>query len=427
MFRMFQTPALIATAMAMISTTLFAAESATIKLTVSARAIDRVNAPVKASITLPKSFEGKKTSVALKDEAGNELIGQITAPELLAPPVAAAPAGVRGELHFILPKLAAGKSLALVATITETDKAPAISFSAVDKPGEYTEIKLGVKPVLRYMCAPLDESSPENRSTTFKPYHHVYDPKGERLVTKGPGGLFPHHRGLFYGFNKISYESGGKKMQADTWHCNKGEYQSHEGTLAMEFGPVLARQRVAINWHGQDSLVFAEEERELTVYDVPGGRLIEFASRLISQVGKVKLDGDPQHAGFQFRASQEVPDKSAKETYYLRPDGKGEPGKFRNWPADKTHVNLPWHALSFVIGDQRYTCCYLDRPQNPKESRFSERDYGRFGSYFEYELDSGRPLDVNYRIWLQEGEMTVAAVAALDDEFVTPAEVVIAR
>jgi hypothetical protein len=402
-----------------------AAETTTLKLTVSAGKFDRVNAPVRASLTLPAALEKKTVSVVFKDEDGNAYPGQITGPALLAPPVSAAPASYRCELHFVLPKLAAGKLLALTATVSDEAKPARESFALVDKPGEYAEITLGEKPVLRYMCAPLDESSAEKRSATFKPYHHVYDPAGERLVTKGAGGLFPHHRGLFYGFNRISYELDGKKMQADTWHCNKGEYQSHEGTLATELGPLLARQRVAIDWHGQDKQVFAKEQRELTVYNTPGGRLIEFASRLTSAAGKVKLDGDPQHAGFQFRASQEVPDKTKSQTYYLRPDGKGEPGKFRNWPADKEHVNLPWHALCFVLGDQRYTCCYLDRPGNPKEARFSERDYGRFGSYFEYELDAGKPLDVNYRIWLQAGEMSGPAVQALDEDFVSPASAVV--
>ena len=54
--------------------------------------------------------------------------------------------------------------------------------------------------------------------------------------------------------------------------------------------------------------MFAKELREITVYHVPDGRLIEFASRLESVIGTVKLDGDPQHAGFHFRAAQEVAD-----------------------------------------------------------------------------------------------------------------------
>ena len=158
----------------------------------------------------------------------------------------------------------------------------------------------------------------------------------------------------------------------------------------------------------------------MTVYNLRTGTLIEFASRLESTVSHLKLDGDPQHAGFQFRASQEVPDKTKDLTYYLRPDGKGEPGKFRNWPDDKQHVNLPWNALSFVLDDQRYTCCYLDHPLNPKETRYSERDYGRFGAYFVAELMVKEKLDLNYRIWLQNGEMTVEQVQTYSNDFVTP-------
>ena len=76
-------------------------------------------------------------------------------------------------------------------------------------------------------------------------------------------------------------------------------------------------------------------------------------------------------------------------------------------------------------GEQRFTCCYLDRPQNPKEARFSERDYGRFGSYFEFEIDTNKPLDLNYRIWLQEGEQTVEGVQSIADNFVTPVMAVV--
>ncbi len=46
---------------------------------------------------------------------------------------------------------------------------------------------------------------------TFKPFHNVYDPvKGEIVLTNSSAktdkdGLFPHHRGLFFGFNKVTY------------------------------------------------------------------------------------------------------------------------------------------------------------------------------------------------------------------------------
>src|SRR5208337_3925713 len=182
---------------------------------------------------------------------------------------------------------------------------------------------------------------------TFKVFHHLYDPAGTRFVTNPglAGGLYPHHRGIYYGFNQITYGDGKK---ADVWHGTTGDaYQAHEKFLAVEAGPVLGRHRLEIAWHaGKD--VFAKEERELTVYNVPGGQLVEFASRLRAAGGKVKLSGDPQHAGFHFRAAQEVAAQTAKQTYFVRPDGPGKPGETRNWdPKHPEHKDLPWNAMSF--------------------------------------------------------------------------------
>ena len=395
----------------------FAQDSHTLSITVAAGKHDRKETPVKVAVQLPRELRGALI-VPLKTPGGETIIGQLSTSGGLAFDAPGAGEGRVGRvLHFVLPQLAAGQTLMLTGEVT-LDVRPALTaFVWKESGGQATELTYGDRPVLKYMHPTLDESSKEARAETYKPYHHVYEPRGKFLITKGAGGLFPHHRGLFFGFNKISY---GEGKTADTWHCNNGEFQSHEKSLKSDTGPVLGRHLVAIDWHGKQQDVFAKEQREMTVYATSGGTLIEFASHLESTVGPVKLDGDPQHAGFQFRATQEVPDKTAKQTYYLRPDGQGEPGKFRNWPQDKAHVNLPWHALSIVVSDQRYTVCYLDRPQNPKEARFSERDYGRFGSYFEYQLDEGKPLDLNYRIWLQPGEMTGEQVERLANDFVEP-------
>jgi hypothetical protein len=59
-------------------------------------------------------------------------------------------------------------------------------------------------------------------------------------------------------------------------------------------------------------------------------------------------------------------------------------------------------------------------PKNPGETRWSERDYGRFGCYFEHEVSEDRPLVVNYRVWLQNGEMKVPDVEALYRKFAEP-------
>jgi hypothetical protein len=397
------------------------AETKSLELKVHPVSEDRTEVPVRVLLTVSEA-QAKPRAVVLEGPDEMMLPAQLTLPGLLAETVPAAGGRVQRELHFILPSIKAGESLALKLNLSASAKDVSPVFAWHDTPGEFTELRLGRQPVLRYMYKALDESSKQNRDLTFKVYHHVYDPSGRRLVTNGPSGLYPHHRGLFFGFNRISYGDG---KQADVWHCTGDAYQSHERFLAGEGGHILGRHRVEIAWHGPGKEVFAREERELTVYNVPAGHLIEFASRLHSTFGKVKLDGDPQHAGFHFRADNEVAAKSSKQTYFLRPDGPGKLGETRNWDP-KTHkgpTNLPWNAMSFLLGKERFTVAYLDKPTNPKEARYSEREYGRIGSYFEYELNNDRPLTINYRIWLQGGEMTVADVAAQSANFVKPVEV----
>ena len=149
------------------------------------------------------------------------------------------------------------------------------------------------------------------------------------------------------------------------------------------------------------------------------GRLIEFASRVTTDRDLVRLDGDPQHAGFHFRAAAEV-EKTKDDTYFLRPDGQGDKGQEKNWePKTKDGPkNLPWNAMSFLVGGKRHTALYLDHPDNPKEARQSERTYGRIGTYFEYDLTKDKPLAVHYRLWVQNGEMTVAQCEAMSQAFV---------
>jgi hypothetical protein len=325
------------------------------------------------------------------------------------------------ELHFVVPQLEAGEKRTFTAQLLtdESRTTDQQSFRWKNTPGKQADLSLGNRPVLRYMYEKLDTSSSDRRDETIKPYHHVFDPEGDALITKGPGGQFTHHRGLFFGFNRVSYDG----QSADVWHCRNGESQQHVAFLSEDTGPVLGRHRVKIEWRGRKDDVFAIEERELKAYNTPGGTLIEFASRVEPTVGEVRLDGDPQHAGFHFRASNEVSAKTAKQTYYLRPDGKGQPGETRNWPGHKRHVDLAWNAMSFVVGGQRFTALYLDKPTNPKEARFSERDYGRFGSYFEYTLTKENPLAVNYRVWVQRGELSGDQAQARDHNFDEPVKV----
>src|SRR5262245_9369458 len=388
-------------------------------ITVAAGRYARANVPVRVHLPPARIRDEKVASVTLTGQDGKPIPAQWTKAGLIP--------GEGGELHFILPRLAPGESLELKATLSTEAPSSASGFAWKDHAGHHADLLFGKRHVLTYHYERHDTSTPASRFRTYKVFHHLYSPTGDRVVTNGlsddPKIHSPHHRGIFYGFNRISYGDG---KTADTWHCTNGAYQEHDRFLSSEQGPVLGRHRVAIRWHGKDA-AFAEEERELSAYNVPGGQLIEFASRMRPLAGRVRFDGDPQHAGFQFRAHNDVDALTSRETIYVRPDGVGKPGETRNWDprTRKGPVNLPWNAMSFVLGGKRYTAAYLDHPGNPKEARFSEREFGRFGSYFEYTIDEGKPLRVNYRLWLQEGLMKPEEVAALSKDFVEPVKVTV--
>jgi hypothetical protein len=292
-------------------------------------------------------------------------------------------------------------------------------FTWKDVDGEHPVLSYDGKTVLEYVRPKFDPTqTPPKREAianpTIKVYHHLYDESGKVRLTNGPEGQFPHHRGIYFGFNNVSYDG----MKADVWHCRKGESQQHLATVSHEATPELGCHKVKVSWNGQDGKPFATEERELTIRKAKEGWQVDFASVLTTDREKVRLDGDPQHAGFHFRANAEV-EKTKGETYFLSPEGKGEKGKEVNWASKGGGpTNRAWTAMSYVIGGKRYTTVYLDHPDNPKEARQSERTYGRVGTYFEYDLTKDKPLKVKYRLIVKEGEVTAAQCEELSKGFV---------
>jgi hypothetical protein len=85
----------------------------------------------------------------------------------------------------------------------------------------------------------------------------------------------------------------------------------------------------------------------------------------------VKLHGDREHAGIQFRAAAEVDLPKTKFTY---------PKEGADVKNDRDY---PWFAATFTLRDKRYSVIYLNHPENPQGAEISAyRDYGRFGAFF---------------------------------------------
>ncbi len=270
------------------------------------------------------------------------------------------------------------------------------SFSWSPNPNESLDLLFGDTPLVRYMHRPYDKRDIES---TKKPFHHVFDPTGSHLITKGVGGKFSHHRGVFIGYNKIYI--GGDVV--DIWHARNGEHSVHREIISESAGPVFGEHVVAIDWNDTKGNTFIKETRTLRVYQ-PGDNhfLVELWTELKSVRGRIKLAGDRQHAGVQFRAAQEVADHE-HTTRYLRPK------QWKNLDPQKTfnnenYVDLPWNAIQFTVNKKRFTVAYLTDPENPDGARFSERAYGRFGEFIPTEITEDRPLRLHYQWWVNAGD-----------------------
>lgn len=258
----------------------------------------------------------------------------------------------------------------------------------------------GEQPVLRYMFA-FDTSTPERQHETYKVYHHVFGPGTDRLITKGPGGLYTHHRGLYLGWNKTSFDGG----SADFWHCTNGAHQRHVEFVKQQADAEHGSMTSLIHWNAADGNPVIVETRTVTVHPfpiepAPGiGWQIDWTTKLESRRGEITLDGDRQHAGFQYRAANVVAEKN--NARYLRPAGFPEqPEAFEVSDANdpNKHIDLSWLVMSCEVDEKPYCIGYFEDPSLPKPSRYSERPYGRFGAFFQTKLSPETPLTMRYRV-----------------------------
>ncbi len=282
--------------------------------------------------------------------------------------------------------------LAILAAILLVSSATVLGadFELQDTPNQHLDVLQDGTLVARYMYA-LDLSSGETRHETYKPFLHVFDPQGETPITKGPGGRFTHHRGVFRGWSRLTLGD----AKYDTWHM-KGVVQKH-----VEF---TDKDDVSftslIRYQTDDGKLLLEEQRSTAFLPAPkpAYAMFDVTSTVKAVAGAVKLHGDPEHAGLQFRPANDVKDS---ETVYCFPGKDADPRKDRDYP---------WVAESFVIGEnQRYSVVYLNHSENSDGAIFSAyRSYGRFGAWFNGELPDGGEKTTRVRFVVLKGSLPPA-------------------
>ena len=254
-------------------------------------------------------------------------------------------------------------------------------------PNEAVDILQDGKAVARFMTA-HDVSTLDKRLETYKPYLHVFDSSGAMRLTKGPGFNFTHHRGIMLGFMKITVD--GKTY--DRWHMKGGDQ------VVTAINPTDDGFVAAIDWQGataQDKPILTEQRAfEFTKPAAPFYLGIEMRSTLKPDHGEAKIDGDPEHAGAQFRPSEKI---DGTKTTYVYPGKDILIHKVRD---------LTWVAEVFTIEGKTFTALLLNHPSNPKDTAFSAyRDYGRFGAFPKGVATQESPFKLRYKWLIAAGDV----------------------
>lgn len=258
-------------------------------------------------------------------------------------------------------------------------------FKGVD--GKTLDIEVEGKPRLRYMYD-FDTSTPELAHASYKVYAHVLDTDGKE-ITKGAGGKYTHHRGIYIGWSRIGFQ--GKKF--DLWHM-KNTTMVHKEFVEQKQDDKSSVLKVKLHWLTGDGVPILEEIRSFTVHhDGESHLLLDFVSELTAITDDVDLNGDPEHAGMQYRPHNDVAgNKSAKYTF--TEDGLNI----------QKQKDEPWAAMTYTLREKQWAVQHMNHPDNPKGTRHSAyRDYGRFGAFAVAKIAKGESLTLRYRIRVTEG------------------------
>lgn len=271
----------------------------------------------------------------------------------------------------------------------------AAEFTLRNDRGKRATVLRGDRPVARYEYD--YDPAGEGRHETAKPYLHVLDPTTGEPITKGPGGKYTHHRGVFVGWNQL----GVGDETWDFWHMDDSDivHREFDGIDRFAETRTLTSEARWITGAGETVLT---ERREQTFRQPPtrdGIVVVDFASTLAPTDSAVDLAGDPEHAGVQYRAHDAVAENESA-AYVFPADVFDDPE-----PSDEAvgaAAGLRWVAMTYRLGDDEYLVQQLNHPDNPPETTFSAyRPYGRFGAFFEANLAADKSLTVRYRFLIR--------------------------
>jgi hypothetical protein len=269
---------------------------------------------------------------------------------------------------------------------------------------DQTEIKYQGKVVASYLTA-NDLSNGARANETYKPYLRIVDPATGLAITKGPGGTYTHHRGIFIGWMRIALDN----QRLDLWSMGSGR-QIHTAFKEKTAGANDAKLVSLVDWKDKSGRLIISEERTmvLSALGAPGFLQVDFTSTVTAEAGDLNLEADPEHGGVHYRAPEEV---DGTKTQYFFPVAKPQPHK---------DLDYRWVGMTYVLGEKTYGVVEINHPGNPTGTKWSAyRDYARFGAYPHATLKKGEKLTLRYRFLISSGQLVpVETILKSEADFV---------
>jgi hypothetical protein len=246
----------------------------------------------------------------------------------------------------------------------------------------------------RWILREVHDRAPRGTPPLVRYHEQILLPGTSVFATRGEGpGLFPHHRGVFLGWNRVRHDG----RSTDFWHLHDGARIVRDDDGVENAGSGFVRT-AALAWiDGTGRTVLREHRRTRVATDGPEVLVLDYDITLATSGGAVELGGDAQHAGFQFRAADEVAEHP-DATITLFSAGSVEVADVPASARGAVFASVRWAAQRYTIAGRRCTVLHCDHPGNPRPTVYGARPYGRFGAFPSLRLEPGQPARLRYRL-----------------------------
>ncbi len=246
----------------------------------------------------------------------------------------------------------------------------------------------------RWLLREVWDPTPRGTPPLVRYHDEIVLPGSAVFVTRGEGpGLYPHHRGVFLGWNRVHHDG----RDTDFWHLRDGARIVRQANgVACERGG--AARTTSLSWiDGTGRTVLREARRTLALPEGPDVLVLDYDIALTAVDGDIDLDGDAQHAGFQFRAADEVA-ASPADTVTVLAAGAAAVASVPEGVRGAVIADARWVAQRYTIAGRRCTVLHCDHPDNARPTVYGVRPYGRFGAFPRVHLAAGETVRLRYRI-----------------------------